>query len=102
MLGGFTRDRQPLRQPEHPTDVLTGRCPTCRSVVEVPRSRATPPATNDAFRKDTAEQGGFGAWFELWSVECPVCTAATAKVTGVDGQAKQERIGPRVYLTKKG
>ena len=101
MLGGFTRDQRPTPQ-GNPTDVLTGRCPTCGSVVEVPRSAATPPNPQNSFTRSTAEQGGFGAWFELWSVECPVCVAATCKVTGVDGQAKQERIGPRVYLTKKG
>jgi hypothetical protein len=101
MLGGFPR----LQLPDAIShdDVLIGRCPTCRSVVEVKRSAATPPeSTRQMTRRSNAEAGGFGAWFDLYSVECPVCVAKTAKVTGVDGQMQQGVVGPRVYLTRKG
>jgi hypothetical protein len=96
--------RRDFQEPPDPLDVLIGRCPTCKSVVECARRDATPPDSKlrGGLRTHTsAEVGGFGAWFELWSVECPVCVAKTAKVTGVEGDVTQGVEGARVYLTKK-
>lgn len=83
-------------------DLLTGRCPTCASVIECRRADATPPQQDKSLRhRSNAEAGGFGAWLELWSIECPVCKAKTMSVTSVKGKTQQEKLGPRVYLTKK-
>lgn len=95
--------RRPIPVAQDPDDVMTGRCPTCKSVVECLRNQATrPDDKRDLTRGGNAEAGGFGAWYDLWSVECPACLAKTAKVTDPEGRTTQLEVGARVYLTKKG
>lgn len=88
-----------------PLDIMIGRCPTCKSVVECVRSLATPPQRHTPARQrrhGQEEQGSLGAWRELWSVECPCCQAKGTRITDQDGKTEQGSFGPRVYLTKKG
>ncbi len=97
--------RDPPPKPEDPADILVGRCPSCRVVVECRRSLAQPPQSrlrDQVGGRRQAEAGGFGAWYELWSVECPACKAKTAAMMDVEGNMTQGSEGPRVYLTKKG
>ncbi len=89
-----------------PLDVMTGVCPSCKTVVECARSLATPPQRAGSFSKRSTvrgeEQSSLGAWRELWSVECPSCRAKGARTTDQAGRIEQGSFGPRVYLTKKG
>jgi hypothetical protein len=83
---------------------MVGRCPTCKGVIEVLRSSAVPPVANLSLMQRehrSDETGGFGAWKELWSVECSVCISKGMKVTHRD-VVEQAPGGTRVYLTKKG
>ncbi|MDE2102037.1 MAG: hypothetical protein KGL39_32625 [Patescibacteria group bacterium] len=85
------------------SDVMVGRCQSCKAVVECLRSAATPPATAAQLARlsVTRGTGGFNTPEECWSVECPACKAKTATVTDTDGNVTQGSAGPRVYLTRK-
>lgn len=96
----------PPHEVTSPDDVLTGRCPTCKSVVDVLRANAEPPQSALPLRQKLSSRGsdvgGFGAWKELWSTECPSCAVKASKVTGPDGDVQQMLCGPTIYLVKKG
>ena len=96
------RKPEPPRPIEDPLDILVGRCPTCKGVIECVRSLADPPMSRVRRNRDrNDEAGGFGAWNDLWSVECPECVSKGMRVTSSDGVAQLPG-GPRVYMTKKG
>jgi Zn finger protein HypA/HybF involved in hydrogenase expression len=95
------REITPPPTPEEPDDLLTGKCPTCKSVIEVRRKQARPPDSRQRISRFVANS--FMSQNELWSIECPVCVHKGMKVTdGVSGDVSQTEGGPRVFLLRKG
>lgn len=87
------RPQLPPPKPLDPNQVLTGKCLTCGTVVNVRRSEAVPPQTGPrmTFGRHRRQDETTGPWQELWSVECKPCKAASPTLNGT-----------RVYLMARG